>query len=104
MNLTEAKPGHWLATGELTFATSADSWPRLLDCLRATAVQVDVSRLTRVDSAGLATLVAWQAEAGRRGVAVQLLGANEQLLQLARVGGIDGVLPLQWPADSAATG
>lgn len=102
MTLTETTPGQWQASGELTFSTSTDSWQGLLDSLRGENVQLDVAGLTRVDSAGLATLVAWLAEARRRQVAVRLTGANEQLLQLARVGGVDTVLPLHWQANLAA--
>ena len=104
MTLTEVANGHWRLIGELTFATSTDSWSPLLTCLQGSAVKLDVAGLIRVDSAGLATLVAWLAEARRRQISVELLGANEQLLQLARVGGVDTVLPLQWQTDAAANG
>lgn len=104
MTLTEVASGQWRLTGELTFATSADSWSPLLACLQGKTVKLDVAGLIRVDSAGLATLVAWLAEARRRQIAVELLGANEQLLQLARVGGVDTVLPLQWQTEVAVNG
>lgn len=104
MTLTETTPGQWQARGELTFGTSADSWQGLLDSLRGETVQLDVAGLSRVDSAGLATLVAWLAEARRRQVAVRVIGATEQLLQLARVGGVDTVLPLHWQANLVANG
>lgn len=99
MTLTETRPGYWLLAGELTFATATDAWLPMLDCLNQPTVQLDVSALSRVDSAGLATLVAWLAEAGRQQRTVQVLGASAQLLQLARVGGVDGILPLHWQAD-----
>jgi phospholipid transport system transporter-binding protein len=100
VTLTETRPGYWLLAGELTFATATDAWLPMLDCLNQPTVQLDVSALSRVDSAGLATLVAWLAEAGRQQRTVQVLGASAQLLQLARVGGVDGILPLHWQADS----
>lgn len=105
MTLTEVKPGHWSAVGELTFTTSGDAWQPLQACLSAdgAGVQLDVAGLTRVDSAGLATLVAWLAIAKNRQIGVQIVGATEQLLQLARVGGVDTVLPLQWQTATAAT-
>ncbi|HEX4911985.1 MAG TPA: STAS domain-containing protein [Permianibacter sp.] len=104
VTLAEVASGQWRLTGELTFATCADSWSPLLACLQGNAVKLDVAGLIRVDSAGLATLVAWLAEARRRQISVELLGANEQLLQLARVGGVDTVLPLHWQADVAVNG
>ena len=119
MTLTETTPGHWLAVGELTFATCSDCWLPLQDCLSsdsqagdtaagnrppAERLQLDVSGLTRIDSAGLATLVAWLSSATCRQISVQLLGPTEQLLQLARVGGVDTVLPLHWQTTVAATG
>ena len=102
MTLTETQTGVWQATGELTFSTSADSWEPLLAMLRGEPLRLDVTGLIRVDSAGLATLLAWFAEAQRRKVAVQLVGASEQLLQMARVSGVDTVLPLQWQVDDVA--
>jgi len=101
VTLTETRPGYWQLAGELTFATATDAWLPLLDCLNQPTVQVDVSTLERVDSAGLATLVAWLAEAGRQQRSVQVVGASAQLLQLARVGGVDGILPLHWQAGGA---
>ncbi len=99
MTLTETRSGYWLLAGELTFATATDAWLPMLDCLSQPTIQLDVSALTRVDSAGLAILVAWLAEAGRQQRTVQVVGASAQLLQLARVGGVDGILPLHWQVD-----
>lgn len=101
MTLTELKPGRWQAAGELTFATCTDSWPALLASLQGSALQVDLAGLRRIDSAGLATLVAWLSEAHRRAVSVKLVAATEQVLQLARVAGVDSLLPLQWDSDAA---
>ncbi len=103
MTLTETRPGYWQLAGELTFATATDAWQPLLDCLNQPTIQLDVSALTRVDSAGLATLVAWFAEAGRQQRTVQVVGASCQLSQLARVGGVDGILPLHWQAERGET-
>ena len=102
MTLTETQTGVWQASGELTFTTCADSWDALLATLRGSQLRLDVTGLIRVDSAGLATLLAWVGEAQQRKVAVQLVGASEQLLQMARVSGVDTVLPLQWQADGVA--
>ncbi|MCL2877028.1 MAG: STAS domain-containing protein [Betaproteobacteria bacterium] len=54
----------------------------------------DFSGVTRVDSSALALLLAWLRRAKARGSAVELRALPEPLLALARLYGIDALLPL----------
>jgi anti-anti-sigma factor len=76
--------------GEVCFA----GVPRLLkraDQLAA-AGTLDLSRVTRVDSAGLALLLELNRRCRARGGKLVLRGADERLLRLARFFGLDGIL------------
>jgi phospholipid transport system transporter-binding protein len=82
--------------GELSFATV----PRLLEsgaallAGRRAPVLLDLGGVTRADSAGLALLVEWLRVA--RGLRTDILYRNvpPQMLAIARVSGLDGVLPV----------
>jgi phospholipid transport system transporter-binding protein len=56
--------------------------------------QVDCSKLTQVDSAAVAVLLAWQREANRRGQSLAVTGAPAQLAELAALYGVDSLLRL----------
>ena len=76
--------------GEVCFA----GVPQLLrraDKLAATGT-LDLSRVTRVDSAGLALLLELSRRCKARGGKLVLRGADERLLRLARFFGLDGIL------------
>lgn len=98
--MTEARleavsPGHYRLIGELDF----DSVPALArrggELFREPGdVQVSLAGVARVDSAGLALLVDWLREASRRGCRIGFSQVPEQLLALARVSGVDELLPL----------
>ena len=55
---------------------------------------VDLSKLVDVDSATLAVLIAWSAQARARGAALRYLDAPPALRHLARLSDIDGLLGL----------
>jgi len=79
-----------LLEGEVCFA----GVPLLLkraDQLAATGT-LDLSRVTRVDSAGLALLLELNRRCRARGGKLVLRGADERLLRLARFFGLDGIL------------
>jgi phospholipid transport system transporter-binding protein len=86
--------GRWLVTGELDFATV----PGLLaDCgseLAASASEVDLAGVTRADSAGLALLIAWTRDRARAGQPIRFTHVPAQLLSIARVCGLEEILPL----------
>lgn len=58
-------------------------------------VSVDLSAVTRADSAGLALLVDWLRLARRHHYTLQFKNLPEQLMQIARVSELHQILPIQ---------
>lgn len=89
----DSSPGTWKLTGELGFATV----PGLLKnaprgFLEDGDVRIDLSGVTRADSAGLALLVEWLRESVNRGRSITFLHMPEQMLSIARVCGLEEIL------------
>lgn len=81
--------------GELSFETVVQllgEIRRLLD--KDTEIRVDLQGVSRADSAGLALLVEWMRIAKELGKSIQFLNIPQQMLAIARVSGLDQVLPL----------
>ena len=55
-------------------------------------VEFDLTRVTSGDSAGLAVLIEWLAEARARGVRLRYVGVPAQILAVARISDIEGLL------------
>lgn len=92
---TERGSGDWLLEGELDFF----SVPDVLAATRACrpddgSVRVDLKGVTRADSAGLALLLEWLRRAERNGCDISFVNVPEQLMSIARVCGLDEILPL----------
>ncbi len=87
--------GVWRMSGELTFTTV----PELVESISmepgaaGKRLQIDLGGVSHADSAGLALLVCWLRRARRRGIRILFCGVPEQLLRIARVSGLDTVLP-----------
>jgi len=93
--LTVNGGGRWLLEGELGFATVPDILAHPgADIAAAPAIEVDLRGVTRADSAGLALLVAWLRESERAGQRIAFVNVPPQLLSIARVCGLDGILAL----------
>ena len=58
------------------------------------AVVIDLSGVTRTDSAGLALVVDWMRNARSAGLTVSFRQVPEQLLAIARVSRFDKLIPL----------
>jgi ABC-type transporter Mla MlaB component len=61
-------------------------------------ISIDLAGVTRSDSAGLALLIEWLRESERQGRTITFLNMPAQMQSIARVCGLDGILP----ADKAA--
>jgi len=87
--------GSYRVIGALSFATV----PALMSTSSGLfgqnkAVSLALDGVERIDSAGLALLVSLVRQARQADCTLTLTGAPEQLLGLARVGGVDHILPL----------
>jgi phospholipid transport system transporter-binding protein len=86
--------GGFVLTGELVF----DTVPGLLESGRtmfdtpAATIGLDLRRVSRADSAGLALLVEWLRAARRCGKSIVFRNIPGQLLAIAKVSGLDALL------------
>lgn len=62
------------------------------DALRAGETTFDLSAVKEVDSAAVATLLAWRRQAQRLGVALKLVGVPPAVCSLATLYGVDSLL------------
>lgn len=90
--------GRFRLSGALTFETV----PELLDRSRKLlpferALEIDLTGVDRIDSAGLALLIEWLRLAAAHGQTIAFRQAPAQMRDLVRVSGLDGVLPLSGP-------
>lgn len=93
--ISEAGKGRLAIEGDLSFASVPGLWQRWRSINPdQTPVDVDLSKVQRSDSAGLALLVACLRQARERGGDVRFLNIPAQMLAIARVSGLDAVLPL----------
>ena len=91
--LDDRGEGRFALSGEMSFA-NADR------ILRAAApvfaghddLEVDLSQVGKADSAGLALLLEWKAEARRRDASIRFTDIPDGLLAIARTTGVDGFL------------
>ncbi len=89
----EAHTGGVRLHGALVFASATAAFRQLVALLPASgSLAVDLSGLAASDSAGLATLVEWRAQAIRRGVHLRFSGPNADLRALARLADLDAEL------------
>jgi phospholipid transport system transporter-binding protein len=85
--------GNWKLTGELGFATVAGLLKNTNSVISGdTDTRVDLSGVTRADSAGLALLVEWLRVAERNGGSITFLNMPAQMHSIARVCGLEAIL------------
>lgn len=88
-----AGEGRLAASGELGFATAASALEAGLARLDGRqAWTVDLAGVTAGDSAGLAVLVEWLSAARARGATLRYEGVPAQILAVARISDLDGLL------------
>lgn len=88
--------GHYRITGELTFDTVPEIWQHHGRFAGdGGAVTVDLAGVTRADSAGLVLLVEWLRAAQQQNRPIRFRNIPGPLLAIAKVSGLDTLLPLQ---------
>ncbi|HLF97601.1 MAG TPA: STAS domain-containing protein [Methylococcaceae bacterium] len=93
VELLAMENGRFKVEGELTFA----SVPEMLKISARlfqgqSSIHLDLSGVGRADSAGLALLIGWRAQAGREKRALDFYAIPEQILAMARVNGVESML------------
>jgi phospholipid transport system transporter-binding protein len=90
--LQEETQGRYSVSGELTYATAPVALKKTLRLFRAqTSVAIDLRRVERADSAGIALLIEWVRLARKNGASLRLENLPDQVENLVRVSGT-GVL------------
>ena len=87
--------GQFSLSGELSFASVpelVEAGEQLFDSVDV--ISVDLADVGRSDSAGLALLVSWVRQARQLDKRLSFQHVPAQLLGLARVSGVDHILPL----------
>ena len=87
---------HIRVSGELTFTTATkllDESVALFESL--SLLDIDLSEVTRSDSAGLALLIAWIRSANTASKKIVFHNIPTQMLAIANASGLDELLPLQ---------
>lgn len=80
-------------SGTMTFDSVNDLWRESDEMFSGDGVvEVDLQEVTHTDSAGLALLVEWLREAGRRGGRVRYLNLPSQMVALADAANLQPVL------------
>ena len=90
--LTQTGSASWSLDGELTFATVAGIVSGGPQVSAAESAVLDLSGVTRSDSAGLALLVEWLRGVQDRGGALEFTGLPKEMTQLARVADLDRLI------------
>ncbi len=86
-------PGNFSLVGELSFETVPGLVSAGEQLFQSTGeVLLDLSRLERSDSAGLALLVNWLRQARHKQCKLSFRQVPEQLMRLARVSAVDQLL------------
>lgn len=83
-------------SGELTLETArqvkADTDERFA---KATSMNIDLAKVSRADSAGLALLVAWMRQAHETDKVISFHHVPAQMLAIANASGLDAILPIK---------
>ncbi len=89
--------GEFQISGELSFSTVNEVLKESLSRVFAQSVskiEMDLSGVSRADSAGLALLIQWMRMAGEAKSVIRFHHLPEQLLAIAHAGELDTLLPI----------
>jgi phospholipid transport system transporter-binding protein len=88
--------GRLALAGDLCFATVPKLWLRWRELAGGRkTLDVDLCAVRRSDSAGLALLIEGMRYARRTGQSIRFFNIPAQMLEMARVSGLEAILPLQ---------
>lgn len=94
-SVRESGAGRLEIHGDLSFASVPLLWNRHREAFsRPGALDIDLSHVERSDSAGLALLMECLRQAAETGASIRFFNIPAQMLEMARVSGLDRILPL----------
>ena len=92
--MTGMDTGQLTVQGRLNIETVPELFDKGLLYLSEGDLRVDFSQVKTVDSAAISMLLGWKRAAQRYKRSVQVIGWPADLLSLAKLYGVDGMLPL----------
>lgn len=95
MQVREASPGRIAVRGRLGFDTARYAHEQglaLIDACNEPRIELDCSRITKADSAGLAVLIDWMARARSQGHRLCVVKVPAELTAIARISEVDELL------------
>lgn len=91
-------PGCYRLEGDLSFASASLALKKTVGFFVGPATVVfDLAGIAKADSAGLALLLEWLRESNQAGVELHYVNLPRQLLAMAHVAGVDGILTIDNP-------
>jgi phospholipid transport system transporter-binding protein len=95
VQVREVSPGHIAIRGRLGFETARYAHERGLELIDASPemrIELDCSRITKADSAGLAVLIDWMAQAKLRGHRLCVVKVPAELAAIAKISEVEELL------------
>ena len=93
LNIRKKNREEFILEGDLTFSSiNTNAVNSIAFQEAADKVILDLSQVTKTDSAGLALLVEWKKSARNHRLQIQLKNPPEQILMLAKLNGIENML------------
>lgn len=95
--LEKIAQGHYLLKGQLNFKSVPVLWSTnraVLFADEVSALEVDLTKLERSDSSGLALLLEWYREAELQNKKITFFNLPSQMYDIARISGLNDILPL----------
>ena len=95
--LEKVSEGHYILKGQLNFGSVPELWndnKALLFDDESNTLDINLAQLERSDSSGLAILVEWYREAEQRNKNITFLNMPAQMYDMARISGLNEILPL----------
>jgi phospholipid transport system transporter-binding protein len=94
--LEKTSDGHYLLKGRLSFDSVPSLWSQHKDELfddTSNSIEIDLSRLKRSDSSGLALLIEWYRSAEQHNKTIIFVNLPLQMWDIVRVSDLDKILP-----------
>lgn len=87
--------GRIVVRGELSFATADALYRQSLQLLTNDKMLIDLSAVSRADSAGVALLIEWMRMARSQKATIYYENVPAQILSMVQVAGLQNILPIE---------
>lgn len=95
-------PGRFRLEGDVGFVNARRLWEQGEVTLGGQQrMEIDLSAVSRADSAGVALLLAWTRQARRDGATIRFVNIPAQMRAIAAACGVESILPFQAAGDDA---